>query len=277
VTVRAEMRGFGGNELAAIGDTPADMPAIWDALAARIKSIPDYEQPFKDAYGQDFPFQSLTFAHVSNAIAGFLIARFAMRHTPWDRFLAGDDNALTTNQLKGAEIFFGKANCVQCHTGADLSDEEFDDTGMPQLGPGEANGPDPHVEDFGRENVTSVATDRYAFRTAPLRNVALTGPWGHDGAFTDLRTFASHYLDVAGALDGYDPSKLEGPLQGTVVGDKAQILGNLSDELAPGSRKANGQELDELVDFLGALTDPAALDQSDVIPPAVPSGLPVLP
>src|SRR5690606_22425902 len=88
VLSRSEMRADTGNELAAIPDT--DEPAIWAALMRRLGAIPQYRRMFEMAYpGQRF--EDMTFAHASNAIAGFLTARLAFNNSPWDRFLAGDD------------------------------------------------------------------------------------------------------------------------------------------------------------------------------------------
>ncbi len=136
-------------------------------------------------------FEDRTFAHAGNAIAAFLIDRFAFNNSPWDRFLAGDDNALTDLQLRGAKDFMS-ARCSICHTGPAFTDNKLHNVAVAQMGPGEGDGPDGR-DDFGRMRVTGLQADRYAFRTPPLRNAVLTGPWGHDGAFTDLRAFVDHY------------------------------------------------------------------------------------
>ena len=125
--------------------------------------------------------------------------------------------------------------------------------------------------------MTGNATDRYKFRTPPLRNVGLTGPWMHDGAFVTLRAAVQHGLDPATSLRNYDPSQLATDLQNTFQGDDATItaiLQNLDPDVATPLNLAE-REIDQLVGFLEALTDPAAADLSDVIPAAVPSGLPV--
>jgi cytochrome c peroxidase len=147
VTNRAEMRGqvASGNELAAIRDD--DLPSIWRALMARLGQIPEYRDLFEAAYpGQRF--DAMTFAHASNAIAGFVVDRLSFTETPWDRFIRGDDRAMTSSQLAGAQTFLS-LKCSICHNGATLSDDKFHDVAVAQLGPGEGDGA-LGSDDFGR-------------------------------------------------------------------------------------------------------------------------------
>ena len=182
VTNRDEMRAYTGNELAAIPDE--NNPAIWSALMHRLGRIPEYRRMFEEAYpGQRF--ERMSFAHASNAIGAFFVDKLTFANTPWDRFLAGRDNALTPNQLVGAQTFL-TLKCSLCHNGSTFSDEKFHDVAVAQVGPGEGDGASLH-DDFGRMRVTGIETDRYLFRTTPLRNVELTAPYGHDGAITSLQ------------------------------------------------------------------------------------------
>ena len=68
-------------------------------------------------------------------------------------------------------------------------------------------------DDFGRKNVTGAQTDRYLFRTTPLRNVELTGPYGHDGAIGTLQAFVAHYSDSDTKLPNFDPMSLDPALR----------------------------------------------------------------
>jgi cytochrome c peroxidase len=121
--------------------------------------------------------------------------------------------------------------------------------------------------------VTGSALDKYLFRTTPLRNVELTGPYGHDGAFTTLRGFIEHYSESDIKLRTFDPSPLEATLRGTVIPTTDAILAQ-RDTLLNGV--VFGTDiLDALVDYMSALTDPAARDLSRLVPFRVPSGLPV--
>ena len=272
VTSRREMRGrLGdpGNELGMVRDD--DFTSQWEGLMARLRAIPEYGKLFKKAYpGQKI--EDMTFAHAANAIAAFEIDAFAATDTPWDRFLRGDDGALTYDQLRGADLFLGRGLCVACHSGTNLSDLDFHNIGLPQFGPGKGDGPFKD-DDFGRERVTKSAADRYAFRTPPLRNVALTGPWGHAGQFVDLGDFIEHYLDAEGSLLNYDVTQIDPELQGTLVPNHADVLATLSPIL--GAIDVAPDEVPLLVDFMEALTDEHSLDLADKVPATVPSGLPV--
>lgn len=267
VTSRIEMRGAGGNELAALADD--DFTGIWAGLMQRLGAIPEYRALFQAAYpGTNF--DDMTFAHASNAIAAFLVDQLTFRDSPWDRFLAGDDRALSLRQLRGAKRFL-TLRCVECHHGPTFSDDAFHNVAVAQIGPGVGNGAG--NDDFGRENVTGSAADRYRFRTSPLRNVELTAPYGHDGAILDLRSFIAHYSESDAKLLGFDDSGLEPLLQGTMVNNVLDII-NTRDPIIVGV-VFDDTILDELMDYMSALTDEAARDVRRLTPKRVPSKLPV--
>lgn len=268
VLSRSEMRGDAGNELAAIDDEQE--PLVWAALMQRLGAIPEYRALFQAAY-PGTPFGEMTFAHASNAIAGFLISDFASNRSPWDSFLAGNDAALSAVQLAGARNFMA-ARCSECHNGPAFTDNQFHNVALAQLGPGQGDGLG-GKDDFGRMRVTGLASDQYRFRTTPLRNVELTGPWGHDGAFTDLRAFIDHYSESHLKLQNYDAGQLEPLLRGTVLPNFDAILAT-RDPLLEGV-VFTPQQVDEVTEFMKALTDPAARTLHRLTPERVPSGLPV--
>jgi cytochrome c peroxidase len=271
VLSREEMRAFQGNELALISDTEENPEnKVWQALMVRLGGIPEYRQMFEKAYpGQGF--NNMTFAHASNAMAGFLLSKLAFSNTPWDRFLAGDDGAMTTVQLQGAKSFMGpSAKCASCHNGPALTDNKFRNVAVAQFGPGQGDGPSGH-DDFGRMRVTGNAAERYAFRTPPLRNVELTAPYGHDGAFFSLRDFVDHYSESTLKLQNYDVTQLEPLLQGTVLDNFTDILATRDGRLS--TLVLTEQETDDITEFMKALTDPGARTLIGVIPMRVPSGL----
>jgi cytochrome c peroxidase len=118
--------------------------------------------------------------------------------------------------------------------------------------------------------------DQYAFRTPPLRNVELTGPYGHDGAFLSLRDFVDHYSESALKLQNFNANQanlLEDALRSTVLANFSDIL-MTRDPLLTGVVFAP-QTVDEVTEFMKALTDPAARNLQGVVPGRVPSGLPV--
>jgi len=269
VLSRAEMRGDGtSNELAAIDDKQAQQ--VWKGLMDRLGRIQEYRRMFEAAYpGKRFA--EMNFAYASNAIAGFLTDQLAFNNSPWDQFLAGDDNALTATQLAGAKDFMS-AKCSVCHNGPAFTDNKFHNVALAQLGPGEGDGAGGH-DDFGRMRVTGNPADQYAFRTPALRNVGLTAPYGHDGGFTDLRAFVDHYSQSDVKLEQFDVTQLEPVLQGTVLADFDAILAT-RDTLLDGVFFPP-QTIDEVTEFMKALTDPAAKDLGYLVPERVPSGLPV--
>jgi cytochrome c peroxidase len=231
-------------------------------------AIPEYRRLFEAAY-PGTRFAQMNFGHASNAIAGFLIDRLSFNDSPWDRFLGGDDAAMTEQQLLGAKDFMS-ARCSICHNGAALSDGRFHNVAVAQVGPGEGDGTE-RRDDFGRMRVTGRPEDRYAFRSPPLRNVELTGPYGHDGAFTDLRAFVDHYSESDLKLWSFTTSHLEPLLQPTMRATVEQILAS-RDTLLRGVVFPD-QTIDEVTAFMLALTDPAARDLAGVVPAEVPSGL----
>lgn len=268
VLSREEMRGFSGNELAAIPDD--QYQRIWRALMHRLGEIAEYRQLFEAAYS-GVPFTAMNFAHASNAIAGFLLSELASCDSPWDQFLDGDDRALDREQLHGARTFL-ELRCSICHNGPALTDGEFHNVALAQFGPGLGDGP-LHHDDFGHQRVSGDRAHRYAFRTTPLRNVELTGPYGHAGQFVQLRDFIDHYSESHQKLLDYDVSQIEPLLRNTLVDNKAAILATRDPIL-------EGVVFDEsilrsLSAYMSALTEPAARNLAHLIPARVPSGLPV--
>jgi cytochrome c peroxidase len=263
-----EMRGADGNELAALSDKQAQQ--IWRGLMDRLGRIREYRRMFEAAYpGQRFA--QMNFAHAGNAMAGFFIDRLSFNDSPWDRFLAGDDNAMTEAQLRGAKDFMS-ARCSVCHNGPAFTDNQFHNVAVAQFGPGRGDGPG-GKDDFGRAHETGRPEDRYTFRTTPLRNVELTAPYGHDGAFMSLRDFVAHYSESDTRLRDFDASSLGTEFSGTLLRNFDEILAT-RDPLLDGV-VFDDQTIDDVTEFLKALTDPAARDLSRVVPASVPSGLPI--
>ena len=269
VLSREEMRAFGSNELAAIPDE--ERPTVWRALMARLGAIPEYRLLFETAY-PGTRFRDMSFAHASNAIAGFFLSELTFNDTPWDRFLAGNDQAMTQAQLQGAQTFLS-IRCSLCHNGPGFTDNQFHNVAVAQFGPGQGDGSS-GKDDFGRMRVTGVQADQYRFRTTPLRNVEFTGPFGHDGAFAELRAFIDHYSESDIKLRTFNPLTLEPLLQSTLVANADAILAN-RDPILEGV-VLPAEIVDQLTAFMGALSDPRAKNLRQKIAPArVPSGLPV--
>ena len=280
VTNRNEMRGevgdhdvFGNVNELATPDT-GQYAAIWSAAMKRVLAINAYVAKFNAAF-PGVPTSSLGFQHAANAIAAFEGAAFTFTNSPFDRYIARDDNAISTEAKQGALLFFTKARCSSCHFGPLFGGQSFSSAGVPQLGPGVApNAPLDFGEDLG---FSGPQAPRFRFRVPPLRNVELSPPYMHDGAFATLDAVVHHYNDIEKALRSYDVSQLDARIQPLYRGDDATITAILN-STEPFLRRPLGLsevELHQLVVFLQSLTDPAARDLSGLIPASVPSGLPV--
>ena len=258
------------NELAEIAD--ADLPAIWSALTVRLQAIPEYETLFQAAY-PDMTEAELGFEYAANAIAAYEIAAFSFNDSPWDRYLAGESDALSKEAKSGALLFYGEAGCGECHSGVLLTDQEYHNIAAPQMGPGK----DESGLDYGRYLETADPGDKFAFRTPPLRNIALTGPWLHNGAYANLEAVVRHHLNAAESLQNYYGDHLPFRVKQTlrmetdVVDDVLSTL----DPLLAEPRNLTDGEFEQLMAFLHALTSPSAVDLSGLVPQSVPSGLPI--
>lgn len=274
ITSRDEMRGKRGdrdifgerNELASIDDH--DFPGIWNGVMARLLAVPEYVEMFAAAY-PDTPTEALTYSHAANALAAYQMETFTFLDSPWDRYLMGEQNALSPEAEEGALLFFGAAGCAQCHNGPLLSDLQFHNLAVPQIGPGKGN---EQPLDFGRARETGDLLDLYAFRTPPLRNVAVTGPWMHNGAFTTLEAAVRHHFNP---LPTYDIDQLSPLMQATVPPPDICHIAADAPSISPPTPPLTDAEVAAILAFLEALTSETAVDLRHTIPLRVPSGLPV--
>jgi cytochrome c peroxidase len=235
----------------------------------RLLAIPEYEALFAAAY-PDVGLERLRFQHAANAIGAYEMAVFTHLDSPWDRYLAGEADALSPEAWRGAKRFFGEAGCAECHNGPLLTDQRFHNIGVPQIGPGK--GDEPH-HDYGRGRLTNLSDDMYSFRTPPLRNVEFTGPWMHNGAYLSLEDAVRHHLDPATAYNDYDLQQLDPMLQDTYEYQSSVLL--TLDPLVEEVIELSDDEFDDLMAFLRALSSPSAQLGCELMPDSVPSGLPV--
>ena len=263
---RVEMRGVAGdvdqsanpNELAAIPDASAS--EIWAAVMRRVLAIQQYQAKFNAAY-PGVPLQSLGFQHAANAIAAFEIQSFTHANSPFDRFLAGDSRAMSTEEKRGALLFFGKARCSSCHSGPLLGGQSFANVAVPQIGPGVGNAA---PLDIGRGEELQFKEYKFAFRVQPLRNVELTAPYFHSGAYATLEAVVRHYNHADSAQRNFDASQLTPAVRALYHGDdktKSTVLETLDFRLRDPLRLSQTEQ-SQLVAFLKSLTDPAAKDLS---------------
>jgi len=142
-------------------------------LVETLKSIPGYAPLFQTAFpGEKDP---ITFDNVARAIEVFE-ATLLTPDAPFDRYLRGNRKALTPAEESGLALFLEKG-CTKCHAGVNVGGADYDTFGVVEAPADEVRPPG----DTGRFKVTNTAADRYVFRAAPLRNVAITQPYFHSG------------------------------------------------------------------------------------------------
>lgn len=157
---------------------PVEMNNTPERIEATLKSIPQYVEEFKNAFGGKNP---ITITNAARALAAFETTLITP-NAPFDRFLKGDDNALTKLQKEGLALFMD-TGCAACHNGVNVGGQAYFPFGVVKK-PGADILP---VEDKGRFAVTNTASDEYVFRASPLRNVAITPPYFHSGEVWDLK------------------------------------------------------------------------------------------
>lgn len=266
---------------------------IRDVVIGRINANEAYRAAFKKAFPQLKENDAITFAMFGQAIAEFEFSLTFM-NAPIDRFARGESEAMTTAQKRGALLFFGKANCVQCHAVTGGSNELFSDfenhvAGIPQIAPkfGAGTGDVPFRnsrgefatdgnQDFGNFDITEEPSDIYKFRTSPLRNLAVQPAFFHNGSFVSLTNALEHHLNTLRIARSYDSVK-EGVASDLTqnTGPIAPVLRQLDPALVAGVTLAD-QEFSDLYAFLrDGLLDPRALPENLVgfIPRSLPSGL----
>lgn len=280
MTAPLEMAGQAGENPVADAVAVGRRDRAWGLLAARLRAIPDYVFLFQAAFPEVEAPEDIRIAHAANAIAAFVETAFRSHDSPFDRYLEGDEEALGPAERRGMALFYGEAGCAGCHSGPLQTDHRFHALALPPLGPGKGDPPQGRG-DLGRYRVTGDPGDRYAFRTPSLRNVALTGPWGHNGAYATLEGVVRHHLDPVRALLAYDPgqallpSRFDlDPVDREALEDP-QHLADIAAVAEPARAGLSDGQVADLVAFLHALTGDGARDLGDEVPSRVLSGLPV--
>lgn len=263
---------------------------IRQAVLSRVNSAPQYRTLFGSLFPSVAANGPIDFTMLSQAIAEFEFT-MVFANAPIDKYARGDTNALNANEKKGALVFFGSGKCVACHSVGGQSNEMFSDFQMhniavppiaPFFGVGQGNvifdGPG-EDEDFGLEQVTGTAADRYKFRSSPLRNVALQPAFFHNGAFTRLEDAIRHHLNVADSIRNYDAARAGVASDLTRrLGPTASLLATVDPLLASGMNISEN-EFAHLVAFVRTgLLDERAAPKSlcSVLPKSVPSGFPLM-
>lgn len=198
-----EMMGT-NNDIAAAFEKEGNLGA-WQAIMKRLTTGQlgeRYLTQLKKAFPNAKKFH---IGHIGEALGAFLGRSFNVIETPYDRYLKGDTSALTESEKRGLVLFAEKGNCTSCHNGPHLSDWQFHSTATPQLTPIAYKEP----YDQGRFEVTKDPFDLFRFRTPPMRHLAVTAPYMHNGTFATLEDVIEHYVDPKKSLESYQLSDVD--------------------------------------------------------------------
>ncbi|HYN60854.1 MAG TPA: cytochrome c peroxidase [Rubrivivax sp.] len=198
---------------AQIGADPAKAAAV-------INAVPDYRSQFMAVWGTE-----ATPDNIVKTLGAFF-RTFVSTDSPWDRFEAGDTQAVSKAAIEGQALFAGKGRCTTCHAPPYYGNSTFFNVGL-EFGKSKP--------DVGRFNVTKDEADRGAFKTPTLRSVELSAPYFHDGSAATLKD-AVGYMASGGKPD---PNK-----------SAALVPTGLSDV-----------EVDKIVAFLNSLTSTETWEQ----------------
>jgi len=198
-----------------------------EKVMAQLGSIAEYRREFRAAFGRDFDPEG-----VAQAIAAY-VRTIVSGDSPYDRFQAGDTRAMSEPAQRGLRLFEGKAMCSRCHAGFNFTGENYRNIGV---------GMTAGAPDLGRYTVTGDDSDRGAFKTPTLRDVAKRGPYMHDGSEKTLEDVIAYY-DRGGVKNAW-----------------------LSTDMKPLTLTA--QERADLVEFMKALT--GRIDPEVSRPPILP-------
>ncbi len=200
-----------------------------DMIEARLAFIPEYVKRFNDVFGDDWPKVN----NVWRAMAAFE-RTLIHNDTPFDKYMRGDKSALNEQQIRGLKLFEGKANCIECHNGPLLSDQKYYNLGVPRAEDWSENGMAQVTfryqqyskgtteelyrkikDDAGLYYRTKEKADMGKFRTQPLRYIAYTAPFMHNGSFFDFAEVVDFYNEGGGENEFTD---------GTLASSKSSLL-----------------------------------------------------
>lgn len=188
-----EMKGLEGeNEIA---DAKTDIEA-WDKIIERLKVL-NYTSLFLKAY-PELTEDRINIGHVGEALAAFQREEFQSFDSPFQRYLRGNNRAMSVDQKRGLAVFFGRGRCIDCHRGSELGQGDlFASVGTPQWGAA------PNVLDKGQGDILKDPRRNFFYKIPSLINVKLTGPYMHNGAFETLREVIDHYDHISESLNSF--------------------------------------------------------------------------
>lgn len=157
---------------------PDEMGLPIETALARLKSDSLYQRYFREVFNAPPDNKNLL-----QAIAAYE-RTLETANSPYDRYIAGDDNALSPAAIRGRMLFIGKANCSNCHSGEDFTADRLKNIGL-------YNGTT--LKDAGRFEITKDSAHQGFFKVPGLRNVAVTAPYMHNGMFKTLKEVIAYY------------------------------------------------------------------------------------
>jgi cytochrome c peroxidase len=269
---------------------------IRDKVLELINGNSEYRKLFGTIYNEVKNGAPVNFIMVGEVIAEFEFS-LVFAKAPIDKFAMGNKNAMTDEEKRGAIIFFTKGKCVSCHAVTGNSNQMFSDfnshnAGVPQIHPlfGVGTGDVPFSElacpnktstgtlDYGLEEFTGKSSDRYKFRSSPLRNLKVQAAFFHNGSFRNLNDALKFHLNPSNEIETYNPYNYGVPQD---LKYKKSDMPNVMETLDPVLKQGislTGNEFDDLLVFLTeGLFDKRANEDNlkKEIPKSVPSGIPL--
>lgn len=160
-----------------------EMAETIENVVKKIGRSKGYQHQFREVFGTGVNMQG-----IAEAIAAYE-RTVVSTNSAFDKYVLGDTSAMGEPAVRGMALFKGKARCILCHNGANFTDNQFHNLGVPQVGP--------RKEDLGRYDVTRIERDKGAFKTPTLRSISETAPYMHDGVFKTLEEVVD-FLDQGG-------------------------------------------------------------------------------
>jgi cytochrome c peroxidase len=204
---------------------PVEMGNTHAGVVATLTRLGGYRPYFARAFGD----AEVTIDRVAEALAAYEATRLS-GNSPADRFDAGDEGALDEAARRGRELFFGRAQCSQCHLGPNLTDGRFHNLGVGWREPPPGQPPEGGFADTGRFQVTGDPKDMGAFKTPTLRDCSRHAPYMHDGSVATLEGAVLHYRQGGIANPWLSPLMRPIPLSRREVGALVAFLESLDGE-----------------------------------------------
>jgi cytochrome c peroxidase len=161
---------------------PIEMGNTHENAVKTISGVKGYAPLFDEAFGSP----EVNIDRIAKAIADYERTRMS-GNSPFDKWQAGDEKAVSTTVKKGHELFFGKARCNQCHLGQNFTDNLFHNLGVGW------DKKSKKFKDSGRVVISGKTEDTGAFKTPGLREVTKHPPFMHDGSMKTLKEVVAHY------------------------------------------------------------------------------------